>query len=185
MDALEIDSAHIAGHSSGGGIAINMARIAPERVHSLVLLDPAIPTRIDDEGEVLDSEDLETVVEQHAEEARELRRRTQAEAWEDARRQIAEWGFGGRDLLEAVRPGAYELLAADALASDSNDTASTFADKDLVRRMLSKQGIDDVANLRQPIQTIMSPRMRQAPSTMYLKSARPSTEFIVVDDANH
>lgn len=42
LDALEIDSAVIVGHSLGGAVAAAMAVLAPERVRGLVLIDPAI-----------------------------------------------------------------------------------------------------------------------------------------------
>lgn len=45
LDALEIDQVHLAGHSLGGGIAIALAAIAPEKVKSIVLIDSTgIPT---------------------------------------------------------------------------------------------------------------------------------------------
>jgi pyruvate dehydrogenase E2 component (dihydrolipoamide acetyltransferase) len=38
MDALGIDAAHLAGHSMGGAVALNLADRAPQRVRSLVLI---------------------------------------------------------------------------------------------------------------------------------------------------
>ena len=40
LDALEIEKAHVVGHSYGGLIGIELAVMAPERVHSLALLEP-------------------------------------------------------------------------------------------------------------------------------------------------
>ena len=40
LDALGIDKAHLAGHSMGGGIAIDIALKAPDRIASLTLLAP-------------------------------------------------------------------------------------------------------------------------------------------------
>src|SRR3990167_10012984 len=37
MDALNINKAHILGHSMGGGIAMQMALMAPDRIHKLIL----------------------------------------------------------------------------------------------------------------------------------------------------
>ena len=42
LDHLGIDHAHIAGHSSGGTIALQLAMDHPERVGSLLLLEPAL-----------------------------------------------------------------------------------------------------------------------------------------------
>ena len=44
MDALGIDSAHVAGHSYGGALAANLAWRHPDRVRSLVLVDSARPS---------------------------------------------------------------------------------------------------------------------------------------------
>jgi pyruvate dehydrogenase E2 component (dihydrolipoamide acetyltransferase) len=41
MDAVKIDSAHLVGHSLGGAIAIEIARLAKNRVKSLTLIDSA------------------------------------------------------------------------------------------------------------------------------------------------
>jgi pimeloyl-ACP methyl ester carboxylesterase len=39
LDALNLQQVHLVGHSLGGGIAITLSALAPERVRSLVLLD--------------------------------------------------------------------------------------------------------------------------------------------------
>jgi pimeloyl-ACP methyl ester carboxylesterase len=43
MRHLRIDRSHIVGHSSGGNIALQLALVAPQRVHSLVIMEPALP----------------------------------------------------------------------------------------------------------------------------------------------
>jgi pimeloyl-ACP methyl ester carboxylesterase len=42
LDHLGVERAHVIGHSGGGLMAVALALEAPERVHSLVLLEPAI-----------------------------------------------------------------------------------------------------------------------------------------------
>ncbi|NJL95389.1 MAG: alpha/beta fold hydrolase [Anaerolineae bacterium] len=42
MAALELDAAHIVGHSMGGSIALHLAQRHPERVHSLGLVAPSL-----------------------------------------------------------------------------------------------------------------------------------------------
>lgn len=43
LDAFSIERAHVAGHSYGGSIALNLAFRHPERVASLILIDSAAP----------------------------------------------------------------------------------------------------------------------------------------------
>ena len=43
MRHLRIDRAHVVGHSSGGNIALQLALVAPDVVHSLVIMEPALP----------------------------------------------------------------------------------------------------------------------------------------------
>jgi pimeloyl-ACP methyl ester carboxylesterase len=43
LDHLEIERAHLVGHSFGGVVALHTAALNPERVASLVLADPEIP----------------------------------------------------------------------------------------------------------------------------------------------
>jgi 3-oxoadipate enol-lactonase len=43
MRHLQIDRAHIVGHSSGGNIALQLALDAPDMVQTLVLMEPALP----------------------------------------------------------------------------------------------------------------------------------------------
>lgn len=42
LHALGVDRAHVVGHSAGGAIALQLALDDPHRVHSLVLLEPAV-----------------------------------------------------------------------------------------------------------------------------------------------
>jgi pimeloyl-ACP methyl ester carboxylesterase len=42
LDHLDLPCAHIAGHSSGAAVALQLALDRPERVHSLVLLEPSL-----------------------------------------------------------------------------------------------------------------------------------------------
>src|SRR5262249_22249971 len=43
MRHLGIERAHVVGHSSGGNIALQLALDAPPIVHSIVLMEPALP----------------------------------------------------------------------------------------------------------------------------------------------
>ncbi len=48
LDALGIESAHVAGHSYGGALSLALAARHPERVRSLILIDSAAPTYPDE-----------------------------------------------------------------------------------------------------------------------------------------
>jgi 3-oxoadipate enol-lactonase len=43
MDHLDITRAHLVGHSFGADVALEVARVAPARVHTLALLEPPLP----------------------------------------------------------------------------------------------------------------------------------------------
>jgi pimeloyl-ACP methyl ester carboxylesterase len=45
LDQLEVASAHVVGFSVGGGVALELALAAPERVRTLTLLAPVMPDR--------------------------------------------------------------------------------------------------------------------------------------------
>ena len=51
MDHLGLDRAHVVGLSGGGAIALQVAADYPEAVHTLTLLEPAIPQAWEDETE--------------------------------------------------------------------------------------------------------------------------------------
>ncbi|SDC98523.1 alpha/beta fold hydrolase [Actinokineospora iranica] len=48
LDAHRLDAVPVVGHSYGGLIALHLARLAPQRVRRLVLLDPAVSVRAKD-----------------------------------------------------------------------------------------------------------------------------------------
>lgn len=55
LDALEIERAHVVGHSYGGGVALWLASRYPERVRSLVLVGSTLPGTEFDSGQRLPS----------------------------------------------------------------------------------------------------------------------------------
>ena len=99
---LGIERAHVVGHSSGGVIALRLALDAPEVVHSLVLLEPAL---LDVPSGPLLAEALEPVLEQYG-----------AGDKEAATDSFARWAIGSdyRGWLDQLIPGAFQQAAADA-----------------------------------------------------------------------
>jgi 3-oxoadipate enol-lactonase len=99
---LGVERAHVVGHSSGGAIALQLALDAPEVVHSLVLLEPAlmdVPSGALLEGEVGPSVRLYDAGEK--------------EAATDA---FIRWALGPdyRGFLDRLFPGGYAQAVADA-----------------------------------------------------------------------
>jgi len=55
MDDLGLDRVDLAGHSFGGAVGVYVARLAPDRVRRLVLVDPAVGIRADIAGQFADA----------------------------------------------------------------------------------------------------------------------------------
>jgi pimeloyl-ACP methyl ester carboxylesterase len=53
LDALKIESTHVAGHSYGGSLTLALAALHPERVRSLILIDSAAVTYPDEKKSAL------------------------------------------------------------------------------------------------------------------------------------
>ncbi len=106
LDYLNIERAHIVGHSYGGNIALQLAFDAPDRVHSLSLLEGGLPF------EAI----FQTIVEQTG---REMMRAIQIYQSGDKSNAIGAYlGFVAgpevRATLDRVLPGAYEQAIRDA-----------------------------------------------------------------------
>jgi pimeloyl-ACP methyl ester carboxylesterase len=99
---LGIERAHVVGHSSGGVMALRLALDAPEVVHSLVLLEPAL---LDVPSGAMLAEGLGPVLERYA-----------AGDKEGAADGFLRWAIGPdyRVWLDRLIPGAFQQLVADA-----------------------------------------------------------------------
>jgi pimeloyl-ACP methyl ester carboxylesterase len=99
---LGIERAHVIGHSSGAVIALRLALDAPEVVHSLVLLEPAL---LNVPSGALLTEALGPVLEQYG-----------AGDKEGAADSFLRWAIGSdyRAWLDRLIPGAFQQLVADA-----------------------------------------------------------------------
>ena len=99
---LGIERAHIVGHSSGGAIALRLALDAPEAVHSLVLLEPAL---LDVPSGALLAGAFGPALERYG-----------AGDKEGAADSFLRWAIGPdyRAWLDRLIPGAYQQLVADA-----------------------------------------------------------------------
>jgi pimeloyl-ACP methyl ester carboxylesterase len=99
---LGIDRAHVVGHSSGGIMALRLALEAPEVVHSLVLLEPAL---MDVPSGALLGEVLGPVLQRYS-----------AGDKAGATDSFLRWAIGPdyRTWLDPMIPGAYDQIVADA-----------------------------------------------------------------------
>ena len=98
---LGIDRVHVVGHSSGGSVALQLALDAPDLVHSLSLLEPALMVGASAEGY---RESLARVAERYHE--------IGAEVVVDEFLRARSPGY--RAILDRELPGAFEQALADA-----------------------------------------------------------------------
>lgn len=102
---LGIGRAHVVGHSFGGAIALQLALDAPEIVHSLALLEPALFV----------GASAPSYRESLARGAQRYREEGPVPVMEEFFR--ARWPGYSRATLEQVLPGAFEQAVADAPAT--------------------------------------------------------------------
>jgi pimeloyl-ACP methyl ester carboxylesterase len=102
LEYLGIRRAHVVGHSSGGVIALRLALDAPEVVHSLILLEPAL---LNVPSGALLAHAFEPVLEQYGAGNKEV-----------AADNFLRWAIGAdyRTWLDRLIPGAFEQLVGDA-----------------------------------------------------------------------
>jgi pimeloyl-ACP methyl ester carboxylesterase len=111
LDALEIDKAHVVGHSFGGYIALELATRVPDRLLSTILLEPPLWQHLQTEPSVQFMKELREVV---------IPRIVESYMGGDKDGAVTMlWDFtsgieGGTELIEPALPeGARELAATD------------------------------------------------------------------------
>jgi pimeloyl-ACP methyl ester carboxylesterase len=102
LRCLGVQQAHIVGHSFGGAIALQLTRDAPELVHSLVLLEPALMV----------GESAAAYRSSLSQSAERYRQTGAAGVLDDFFR--ARWPAYSRGALEYVLPGGFAQATADA-----------------------------------------------------------------------
>jgi len=105
MDALNVDRAHAAGHSFGANVALEAARMAPDRFASLALLEPPLGLFMSPETTGV----LMSVIGQAMQRFGAGDPRAAATLWLDG-----AFGPGWQEPLERRLPGALEQIVADA-----------------------------------------------------------------------
>ena len=168
MTKLEIERAHLVGHSSGGNIALQLALDAPEKVRSLALLEMALPVPAGSPGRAGIPQAVEL-----------YRAGDKAAAVDAFMRAVA--GPDYRAIADRTLPGAFDQAVADA---------DTFFAQELPAIQQWRFGAAEGARIKQPVLLVMggkshevSPvwQQRQSLLTAWLGNTEP----FVLDGATH
>ena len=173
MRHLGIARAHIVGHSSGGNIALQLALDAPQRVHSLALLEPALPVGATADRTALDATGGDGADHRELAQGRQARR---------GRRLHAHGvGPGVPRRIRPALPGAFERGVADA---------DTFFDQELPAIQQWQLARDDAGRITQPVLAVMGAK---SPEVSPIWKARqqlmldwlPNVEGFVLPETTH
>jgi pimeloyl-ACP methyl ester carboxylesterase len=168
MKKLDIDRAHLVGHSSGGNIALQLALAEPEMVQSLALLEMALAVPGGSPGRTGIPESIEL-----------YRAGDKSGAVDTFMRAVA--GPDYRASADRVLPGAFEQAVKDA---------DTFFAQELPALRQWSFGAAEGARIEQPVLLVMGARSREVSPvwqqrqdllTAWLGAAEP----FLLDGATH
>ena len=165
---LQVERAHVVGHSFGASVALQLALDEPLLVHSLVLLEPGLFV----------GESAQSYRDALLHSARRFREEGAAPVMEAFFR--ARWPLYSRAALDAALPGAFEQAVADA---------GTFFDADL-GALEWGFGDAEARRVRQPALVVLGggsealhPRFRETYDL--LLGWLPNAEGFILPDASH
>lgn len=175
LDALGLDRAHVAGHSLGADIALDMATRTPDRLSSVILFEAMIPRAL---GEAAQRE-VKQVAEEAMPSIAAMYRSGEADRAVTAFCDLTAGVEGAFDLIEPVLPrGARELAAVDL---------DTFLQVDGPAMFSWTLDAATVREIPTPIQWFNS--ADSAPgfhdSAAFLQELLPATTSVVVAGAGH
>jgi pimeloyl-ACP methyl ester carboxylesterase len=173
MQKLGISRAHVIGHSSGGNIALQLALDSPQHVHTLSLLEPALPVGTADDRMLA---------------TRQAAMASITDAWRKGDKAGAVDGFmrmvsgpAYRTAFDRALPGSFERGLLDA---------ETFFGQELPALGQWQLAREDAARITQPVLAVMGAK---SPEVSPIWSARqqllltslPKAEGFVLPDATH
>ena len=166
LDELDVERAHVVGHSGSGVVALQLALDAPHLVRTLVLEEPAIHA-VDPRANRVMLDAIEPMLAMH----RSGESRRAMERW--MRGLSLTWRV---DLTRTVPGGPQQVLDdADAFFADVQAVAEWTVDHDRIAA-LTTPVLYVVAARRDPLTDAVMRRFR---------SLVPQTEVAVIDDASH
>ena len=168
MASLKIERAHVIGHSSGGNIALQLALDAPERVHSISLLEAAMPVPPGTPGRGGIPKAMEL-----------YRAGDKAGAVDTFMQAVA--GSGYRAVLDRALPQAFAQAVKEA---------DTFFGQELPAIAQWTFTPDDARRIRQPVLVVMGADSRQVSPVWQqrqdaLTASLAKAEPFVLDGATH
>lgn len=172
MRQLGIQRAHLVGHSSGGNIALQVALDAPEMVHSIVLMEPALPVALGPERMLSTRAAMAPVFEAY-------RAGDKARAVDGFMRNVS--GPDYRSVLDQVLPGAFEQGVKDA---------DTFFGQELPALQQWALKREDAARITQPVLSVVGAESKEVSPIWperheMLLTWLPKAEGFVLADATH
>ena len=168
LSYLRVEPAHVVGHSFGGLIGIQLALDAPDLVHTLSLLEPAL--MIGESADLYRQGLVESLQRFHEADARVVVDEFLQQRWP-----------GYREHLDRVLPGAFEQAVADAATCFSTD---------LPGALDSRFGEAEAARITQPVLAVLGEKSAalhpRFPETQrLLLEWLPSAEGFVLPRATH
>ena len=168
LSQLGLERAHVVGHSFGGLIGIQLALDAPELVHTLSLLEPAL--MIGESADLYRQRLVESMQRYHEADARVVVDEFLEQRWPDY-----------REHLELVLPGAFEQAMAEAPTCFSTD---------LPAALDARFGRAEAARITQPVLAVLGEKSvdlhpRFPETQRLLLEWLPNAESFVLPRATH
>jgi pimeloyl-ACP methyl ester carboxylesterase len=168
MDTLNIDQAHIIGHSYGGTIALQLAIDAPNKVHTLSLLEPALVGYVPSISELIPK--LESSMDMY-------KRGNMVWAIDSFCQLIG--GSNYRSVVDkALPPGSFDLAVADG------DTFFKLEQPSLQSWEFTPE---DARSIKQPVLAVLGANSERVFREVHelILSWIPHTEKLILPNATH